>query len=212
MPRKNKSTHKGHCQACGRLQMLPAGVLAKHGYNIVSGFFSGTCCGSGHLPYEQSKDLLASLIISAKEDLNRHEDWQKELRAPAKEPKCWIHHWNEKGGVGSRRGWGGYSWEHVTLRFKDPSQNYSYFCYNLRDNSEDKIFTLYDGSTISDEKILEKCTEKNIAYADYLMHHVVSLKRYIEWQEGRVNSWKLLPLLPVETVDKAGFVPEKAPY
>lgn len=61
---KNKATHTGHCQLCGHEQKLPGGVLAKHGYNVQWGFFSGTCPGSGSLPYEVSIDLIDRAIES----------------------------------------------------------------------------------------------------------------------------------------------------
>lgn len=55
-----KSTHRGHCQICERLQAVnPDGTtLAKHGYKVEHGFFNGTCPGSDHSPYEISADLL----------------------------------------------------------------------------------------------------------------------------------------------------------
>lgn len=60
-----RATHKGHCQVCGALQMLPSGVLAKHGYTVDWGFFNGTCYGSGHLPIEQDKTLVLEMIDRA---------------------------------------------------------------------------------------------------------------------------------------------------
>lgn len=54
-----KATHSGHCQACGHLQKLPKDVLAKHGYKIKHGFFSGICIGAGELPFEESCDLVS---------------------------------------------------------------------------------------------------------------------------------------------------------
>jgi hypothetical protein len=61
-----KATHYGTCQICGRKHKLPGGVLSKHGYTLEFGFFNGTCNGSGHLPFEQSIDLIEGAIISAK--------------------------------------------------------------------------------------------------------------------------------------------------
>lgn len=57
-----KATHRGECQLCGRVQMLPSGMLAKHGYTKTWGWFQGTCPGSGHLPYELSTDRIASAV------------------------------------------------------------------------------------------------------------------------------------------------------
>ena len=88
-----KATHSGHCQACGRLQKLPDGKLAKHGYTIAHGFFSGTCVGSHHLPFEVSCDLLPRFIEAAKTHLLGVESFQAELRKPATEPVAWFYSW-----------------------------------------------------------------------------------------------------------------------
>ena len=40
-----KATHDGECQLCGRMQKLPDGRLAKHGYTTRWGFFQGVCPG-----------------------------------------------------------------------------------------------------------------------------------------------------------------------
>jgi len=52
-----KATHVGTCQVCGSSQMLPAGVLSKHGYTVDGGFFNGVCPGAGHAPLEQERAL-----------------------------------------------------------------------------------------------------------------------------------------------------------
>lgn len=66
MANKNKATHQGHCQACNRIQMLPAGMLAKHGYEVAGyGFFNGICMGAGHLPLEQDKSIVEATITWA---------------------------------------------------------------------------------------------------------------------------------------------------
>tara|TARA_R110000824_G_scaffold1386_6_gene7062 strand:+ start:9002 stop:9685 length:684 start_codon:yes stop_codon:yes gene_type:complete len=48
--------------------MLPNGHLAKHGYTLLWGFFSGTCPGSDELPFEISTDLIARSIKSAEDN------------------------------------------------------------------------------------------------------------------------------------------------
>jgi hypothetical protein len=60
-----KATHKGNCQVCGALHMLPGGRLAKHGYTTRHGWFEGVCWGSDALPYQQSKDLIEGSISRA---------------------------------------------------------------------------------------------------------------------------------------------------
>lgn len=60
----NKSSHLGECQICGSRQCLPNGRLAKHGYSVEWGFFSGVCHGAGYLPFEQEKAELERVVRS----------------------------------------------------------------------------------------------------------------------------------------------------
>lgn len=53
-----KAKNEGTCQICGARQKLPGGLLAAHGYRVDYNQFIGVCPGSGHLPYEQSRDQL----------------------------------------------------------------------------------------------------------------------------------------------------------
>lgn len=66
-------THKGHCQLCDRLQAVnnKTGLLAKHGYTKRWHFFSGTCHGSDHLPYEKSDQAIPPVIDSVGETIKR---------------------------------------------------------------------------------------------------------------------------------------------
>lgn len=61
-----KAEWKGCCQACGRLQMLPGGVLSDHGYEISHGWRNGVCYGAGHLPIEESCDLIQASADNAR--------------------------------------------------------------------------------------------------------------------------------------------------
>jgi hypothetical protein len=66
---KTKATHYGTCQLCGSLQKLPNGVLASHGYQVDWNQFHGICSGSGHPPFEQSKDLATETVRGAEKFL-----------------------------------------------------------------------------------------------------------------------------------------------
>ena len=59
-----KHTHKGTCQACGRVQAVnnKSGMVAKHGYTVDWGYFSGICQGSDEAPLEQSTDVTLRII------------------------------------------------------------------------------------------------------------------------------------------------------
>jgi hypothetical protein len=70
---KNKATHIGTCQLCGCTQMLPNGRLAKHGYTVEYGWgFSGTCIGSGELPFEVSKDFIVKVVADTQKQIDTH--------------------------------------------------------------------------------------------------------------------------------------------
>ncbi|MGR8918002.1 MAG: hypothetical protein ACU85V_00165 [Gammaproteobacteria bacterium] len=60
----SKHTHRGTCQACGRVQAVSTstGLLAKHGYSVEWGYFSGECRGSDELPLEVSTDVAREVI------------------------------------------------------------------------------------------------------------------------------------------------------
>jgi len=70
-------THRGTCQACGRVQAITEwtnkhsgktfGNIAKHGYTVNWGFFNGVCMGADSLPLELSKDTTERLIKELRE-------------------------------------------------------------------------------------------------------------------------------------------------
>lgn len=69
----NRATHQGTCQCCLRLQALPLGKLSKHGYCVAfrgqGGFFSGTCRGSGELPFELSCEAMKGFVAEVTQEL-----------------------------------------------------------------------------------------------------------------------------------------------
>lgn len=67
-----KHTHRGTCQACGRVQAITrspyaSNVIAKHGYTVEWGFFNGVCQGSLNYPLEQEHTLTDQLIVKLRE-------------------------------------------------------------------------------------------------------------------------------------------------
>lgn len=204
---KIKSTHKGHCQFCGRLQMLPNGNLAKHGYTINHGYFSGTCIGSENLPFEQSCSLLESIIKSAEINLSELKIFQENLRKPATKTECYYYIYHD----GNWKHKGYYLWEIVQVRF---------VVYNEDAVEYAGIEYLYDDKwkktswfcKKTEEDLLKKCTEQNIVYANWHMHYLKNLENFINWQQNRMKNWSVKDLLPVETKDKDGFKLEEAPY
>lgn len=58
------SNIKGHCQACGRIQVVLStdGLMSSHGYTVRSGYFQGVCIGHNHLPLELSRTHLDYVV------------------------------------------------------------------------------------------------------------------------------------------------------
>lgn len=64
----SKATHNGTCQACGRQQAVnnKTGLLAKHGYTVDYGYFSGTCGGSDRKPLEAETDFNVATVAAVR--------------------------------------------------------------------------------------------------------------------------------------------------
>jgi len=65
-------THTGTCQLCGREHAVnvKTGAIAKHGYRVDYGFFSGTCRGAGCQPLQISREWLDTNIERWEEQAN----------------------------------------------------------------------------------------------------------------------------------------------
>jgi len=86
-------THRGHCQACGRLQAVTnehhgfPPRLAKHGYKVAGfGYFFGTCRGSGHQPIERDHSLLEQIAVSLTEYADSHDRLAADFEAGRRTP------------------------------------------------------------------------------------------------------------------------------
>ena len=66
---KTTHTHRGHCQACGRVQAVDTAnnLLAKHGYTVDFGYFDGVCTGSDRQPLEVDKSFSEATIVRISE-------------------------------------------------------------------------------------------------------------------------------------------------
>ena len=81
---KSTHTHKGHCQACGRIQAVDNETqkVAKHGYKVAGfGFFMGTCSGSDKLALELDKTYSVQTIVALQDYITRHEANLADLRS-----------------------------------------------------------------------------------------------------------------------------------
>lgn len=86
----NKATHRGSCQACGRVQAIEPNkqLIAKHGYTVDWGFFNGVCAGADHRVLEVDHSLTDSIIKQLREDVAPAADQRAaDLRSGAVEPK-----------------------------------------------------------------------------------------------------------------------------
>ena len=89
---KTTHTHKGHCQACGRVQAVDTAnnLLAKHGYTVDFGYFDGICKGSDRKPLEVDKSFSEATIVRISEWI----DGQKVLLQEAIEGKKTFSHYS----------------------------------------------------------------------------------------------------------------------
>lgn len=210
------STHKGHCQACGRLQMLPKGNLALHGYTVSGGFFSGVCRGSKFLPFEESCDQVRRYIAEAKASLASLEAFITTLRQPVTEGNvAWFRSSlaSPKGRYyGSVRG----PWTEREITTETNEREYvRYFVDGdtAWKRDADGVYRVQPvraeiNTYYADTTVQKLATTANGHYASNLEMEAKSLRRYIAWQVERVATWKPAPLLPVSSKDKQGFDPE----
>lgn len=94
----NKSTHRGTCQACGRVQCvtLHTDKLAKHGYTVDWGHFNGVCAGADVQPLELNKTLTEHIIHDLRENVApRADKLAADLRSGAVAPKYYRHEFDK---------------------------------------------------------------------------------------------------------------------
>ena len=87
------ATHNGTCQSCGREQADTRSGLAKHGYSVEWGFFSGVCSGAHHQPLELDRSRLDWTCEQLAENAAR-----LEAMTLADIETVQIREWNEQGG------------------------------------------------------------------------------------------------------------------
>jgi len=77
-------THKGTCQICGCEHAVnnATGVLAKHGYTVAYGFFSGICKGAAEEPLENSRELLDSNVDHWRKEAEMLINWPTVSKVP----------------------------------------------------------------------------------------------------------------------------------
>lgn len=199
-----KATHTGECQICGNRQMLPSGVLAKHGYTTRWGFFAGTCPGSGHLPYELSCDRIQLNIDRVKAEAANLRSVAADARKQDDPSACWTHPYIR---AATRYAKDGYHWRLSEIRRNPAGHGLQQLVQHdvLVDFRWTKVGKwerldvygdgLYDhdkGSYLLDRVALHL----NDVYAKHLEREAAQCDAYVAWATPRVTGWKLKPLTP----------------
>jgi len=185
----SKATHLGTCQVCSRVQKLPNGVMAKHGYKVLGGFFSGVCFGSNHLPLEQDKTLVEESIVWATERWMETAAMARIWASPAIEPKLWYNVWIPQT---ARHVGGYYSWERCDLKIENDS-------VHVLMNKEWHRGSTYSLFAKTSEDLLRIATESHARYIEnYLQPKMRELNRYCKEQQRRIDTWHKRPLTPIK--------------
>jgi hypothetical protein len=176
-----RSTHRGSCQLCGHVQKLPAGRLSVHGYHKTWGYFSGTCPGSRHLPFEQSADLLAQAIGRT---LDASARLEAEAQATTDDAEhVWLHEYVPSNGfLKARRVWHKLpvaSVEHVhgLVSWVDE-----------QGKRHQMQHAVYGEPWVSGS---------NKRRVEHVRREIAGLLRYAGWLAERVRDWQPAALLPV---------------
>lgn len=197
MVNKNKATHMGECQICGRMQKLPNGRLAAHGYTVEHGWFNGICPGSGGLPFEQSFDLIEKNMERADEEADDAQSEADRLLSGEVDGNfAWVSHFFPA----EYRLKGGYEWIKTVIyeekkTIYDYSWNVHFYIVNNKRNVEERITIQNYGPHTT---LKEMQVELNGKYATgFLKRRAESLRKYVAWQAKRIQDWKFAELTPI---------------
>jgi hypothetical protein len=210
----SKSTHQGHCQVCGRPQMLPGGKLSKHGYTKRWGFFSGVCSGADHLPFEQDISLIEGMIKWSTKESASLVTRAEQLEQPATEAVgvCHVYMSHRDAPQVIRWGRSEYEWVQGAIVKKDMGHGLKWAVQVDSGRFKGLEFGIGDPGFQWDA--VNKCsieiTPLMVAShhnADYAKRSVrpkaEQLAKYADWQRKRIEGWVPHPekLIPVkETV------------
>lgn len=114
---KPKSTHRGHCQACARVQAVNPDTmrLAKHGYTVKGfGFFNGVCHGADRQPLELDRTYCDEILVRLTEYAAQMDTYAAALKDGSAHPfRC-----NTGKSIKVARG-GRMVWEEETVLWED---------------------------------------------------------------------------------------------
>jgi hypothetical protein len=89
MSMKTKGEHRGHCQACGSVQVVLADIqwIAQHGYRVAGfGYFQGVCPGSRYRPLELERAHTDSIVAMMRRDADKADERARQLRNGERRP------------------------------------------------------------------------------------------------------------------------------
>lgn len=197
---KTTHTHRGHCQACGRVQAVDTAnnLLAKHGYTVDFGYFDGVCTGSDRQPLEVDKSFAEATIVKISEWI----DGQKVLLQEAIEGKKTFSHYTLE------KKYSGFSFkpfcnQHLTMKLctvvEYTEENLRKHCEEYNQNRDWGTIT-FDEIFAKFQKPYIKNIEAGIANA---IQHIESLQQLIKEVHGKdlinvADTEKLLKDLEVE--------------
>lgn len=189
---KNKATHTGHCQMCGRKQKLPNGVIAKHGYVVKGyGYFVGTCPGSGHKPYEQTCELLVSMEPSIVYSVQSQKDKIAELAIePYSATDCPVVIYERY--KGNRVIW-------TEVREIRHENTYSdgtvrvHYTYEYMQDGAWKALEFYKTGEVLAARYFTDIHVNNV-----LTPNLKGAQQYLAWCKKKIVDWKLSPLEAVK--------------
>lgn len=104
---KTTHTHRGTCQACGKVQAVDNGskLLAKHGYTVSYGAFQFVCNAAGHKPAEFDTTYTHATIASCLESALHHDSCVPPLKSGEVVPAT-FERWNSRKPMQKRTKWG----------------------------------------------------------------------------------------------------------
>jgi hypothetical protein len=202
---KTTHTHRGHCQACGRVQAVDTAnnLLAKHGYTVDFGYFDGVCTGSDRQPLEVDKSFTEATIVRVSEWI----DGQKVLLQKAIVREKTFSHYSLKT---TRRGFDIVPFSKNHIMDKDytvvsyTEENLKKHCEEYNQNSDWQVVEFYDVFA-KFQKLFVQNIQAGITNA---ITHIDSLQKLIVEVHGKelinvADTEKLLKDLEAEA--KIGF-------
>lgn len=201
-----KATHTGECQICGSRQMLPGGVLSKHGYTKKWGFFNGICTGAEHQPFELSKDRIAGAVAAMQLTITAVE---REIEGLCN-PGALVNAGNEAQ-VRVYGSYSGYIWTKCQIRVV--TQTYGtgadaftrhhpeYLEVKLHPSQIGETVEKWHRTTVYGEEAEQITLNQwvawyNTKYAKHLERVNSQRRSWVQWQTARLKNWAPKPLTP----------------